>query len=593
MKKLTQLATAILLTVCLCTITANAAQDGSWAVTTGGDYSDSGNWIDGNIADDSTSIAYFTNGITALAVINMQTNRTLGTINFSDAGANQHWWLSGEGNTLTLDDGGSTPVINVDGGVWGASINANLSGSNGFNKTGFKILNLYDSPISGTVTIVEGMLSLAWDTALQNADVIASIGSILEIANTKTANCQSITVDFAVIKPSFGGGIGINSPLTLGANEWSSVIDSDNLTNTININGAVTLSADCQFGVGGDGSILNLNSPVSGPYKLHFLPHSDNATHINTVNINAANTYGGDTILDNWGCSPIFELNVNQGFPFTELRMELHNALDTTSVSLDLNNNTQKVSNLVMTPGDGSFADQYLEITGSAAGILTVTNLFWSPGVDNGAHIKLSGGTLVLENGCSIQDKIVIENAAFINNGGWYGGTDAGFELKPGAKVGGTGFLGWETSASDLIITSGATISPGNSIGALGCWNLEMQNGSMYDWEVENGTSSDLVDVRGLLDISGAEVNSITVNVTVIGGIEPWDINTLFYTANGTEGISGSTNSIFLSYEHGITGPEHPYIDVNNNMLITGIIVPEPATLGLIAILGLAFFRRK
>jgi len=273
--------------------------------------------------------------------------------------------------------------------------------------------------------------------------------------------------------------------------------------------------------------------------------------------------------------------------------MELHNALDTTSISLDLNDKIQKVSNLVMTPGDGSFADQYLEITGSAAGKLTVTNLFWSPGVANGAHIKLSGGTLVLENGCSVSDTIVIKNATFINNGGWYGGPDANLELNPGAKVGGTGFLGWETSAADLVIPSGATITPGNSIGALGCWNLEMQSGSMYDWEVEDGTSSDLVDVRGLLDISAATENSITVNVSVIGGIEPWDINTLFYTANGTEGISGSTNSVFLSYEHGITGPEHPEIDVNNNMVVSGIIIPEPATLGLLALLGLAFLRRN
>jgi len=587
MKKLTTL----IIILCICSISAIAAQDGSWALTTGGDYSTPGNWVGGNIADDSTSVAYFTNGITAFAKINFQTNRTIGTLNFSGEG--DQWWFDGMGNTLTLDDGGLTPVIDVGGNLWGASINANLSGSDGFTKTGSKILNVYNGPVSGTVTVVEGMLSIAWDGALQNADVVVNSNTILEIANTKTANCESITVNFGTIKPAPGGGIGINSPLTLGANEWFSVIDSDNITNTINVNGHVTLTADCQMGIGGNGSVLNLNQPVTGPYKLHFLPHSDNATHINTVNINAANTYDGVTILDNWGCSPIFELNVNQGFPLTELRMELHNALNPTSVSLDLNNNTQKVSKLVLTPGDGSFANQYIEITGNSAGLLTVTNLFWSPGVANGAHIKLSGGTLVLENGCSIQDKIVIKNAAFINKSGWYGGPNAYFDLKPGAKIGGIG-LGWTGNASsNLVIPAGATISPGNSIGAAVCWNLEMQSGSLYDWEVESGTSSDLVDVRGLLDISGAVDNSITVNVSVIGGIDESDVNTLFYTANGTEGISGSTNSIFLSYEIGITGPQHPFVDVNTNMVIGGIIVPEPGTIGLISLIVLAFLRKK
>jgi len=102
-----------------------------------------------------------------------------------------------------------------------------------------------------------------------------------------------------------------------------------------------------------------------------------------------------------------------------------------------------------------------------------------------------------------------------------------------------------------------------------------------------------LVDVRGLLDISAAAENSITVNVSTIGAIDEFDINTLFYTAGGTDGISGSTNSIFLNYEIGVSGPQHPYIDANTNMVISGIIVPEPGTIGLLSLLALAFLRRK
>ena len=118
-----------------------------------------------------------------------------------------------------------------------------------------------------------------------------------------------------------------------------------------------------------------------------------------------------------------------------------------------------------------------------------------------------------------------------------------------------------------------------------------MQSGSFYNWEVEDGTNSDAVAINGLLNISGVVENSVTVNVSVIGEIDPLNTNLLFYTAGGT-GISGSTDSIFLSYEYGITGPEHPFINADNNIVISGI-VPEPGIIGLLSLLGLALMRKK
>jgi len=241
------------------------------------------------------------------------------------------------------------------------------------------------------------------------------------------------------------------------------------------------------------------------------------------------------------------------------------------------------------------FTAHYVEITGEDEAVLEITNTFFSwEAVPGSTVIKQTGGKIICNGpGCSLSSKMIITNATFINNGAWWGGPSGEFELQSGAKIGGTGFLSWNTgNTTNLVIPAGATISPGNSIGALGCWNLIMEDGSMYDWEVENGTSSDLVDIRGVLDISSAADNSITVNVSVIGGIDESDINTLFYTQGGTEGISGSTNSIFLSYEPGVVGPEHPYIDANTNMVITGI-APEPAIFGLLSLLALAFLRRK
>ena len=567
--------TTLLFALCLCTISANAAQDGSWALTTGGDYSDSGNWIDGNIADDSTSVAYFTNGITAFAVINLQTNRTIGTLNLSGEG--DQWWFAGEGNSLTLDDGGTKPVINVGGNLWGASINANLSGSDGFNKTGAKLLSILTGPISGDINIEEGALRLGWENSMPNINniTVGTAGTLI-IGETNTINC----------------------PLTLnrsdtGVNEFAIDVEPGK---ACNINSNIIMSANSGIMATGNDAVLNLNSPISGAYSLRLTGRAVDGD-IGIFNLNAVNTYSSNTTFSTWGSNPRFELNVNQGIPlnadYRNLTLEVYDSSANSSVTFDLNDKTQKISSVFVALHGGQ-NNHSAVITGSDSSVLEVTNAFTTWEYASGTVIKQTGGKIIFNGpGFGLATKMIITNATFLNNGAWWGGPNAELDLQPGAKIGGTGFLGWETSAADLVIPAGATITPGNSIGALGCWNLEMQNGSMYDWEVENGTSSDLVDVRGLLDISSAAENSITVNVSVIGGIEPWDINTLFYTASGTEGISGDTNSILLSYEPGITGPDHPYIDVDNNMVVSDIIIPEPAALGFLAILGLTFLRRK
>ncbi len=568
MKKLTTL----FIFLCLCTISTNAAQDGSWALTTGGDYSNPGNWIDGNIADDATSIAHFTNGITATAVISFQNNRTNGTLNFS--GEADQWWFDGAGNTLTLDNGGSTPVIDVEGNFWGASINANLSGSDGFTKTGSKLLNLYVSPVSGDIDIQEGALRLAWESPIPNINniTVGAAGTLI-IGETNTLNC----------------------PLTLNHTDtWVNAYALDVEPGKVcNINSNVTMTADSGLVVTGNGSgentVLNLNSPVSGAYSLRLMGRAVDAD-VGIFNINAVNTYSGNTTLCTWGSNPLFELNVNQGIPLTdqagELRLEVYNSSANSSVTLDLNDKIQKVSTLFIAL-DGSQSGHSAVITGNDAGVLEITNVFTTWESAPGTVIKQTGGKIICNGpGCGLATKMIIANATFINNGAWWGGPLGEFELQAGGKIGGTGFLGWETSASNLVITSGATITPGNSIGQVGCWNLELEEGSMYDWEVDDG-SFDAIDVRSNLFLPSV-VNSVTVNVSHVGDVQPGQTNWLIYV---TTDIIGSVDSIYMDYPISMTGPEHPEI-LYGHVMVTDLI-PEPATLGLLALLGLAFLRRK
>jgi len=572
--------TIYLTSLCLYTATALFAADGTWNVDADGDWSTAGNWNSGTIADGAGSTANFTYDISAARNIAVDSNRTIGNLSFDDG----PYYINGP-NVLTLDNNGSQPVITCNGNSWGQLINVSLAGNNGFSVSGnIDLILNNNNDVSGSVTCSSKM-QIMNENALKNADVTMT-ASELQIRTINPVYMKSLTLTKAnatlgQLIPYWGINPVINTPITLNPDvNWAFIIGPRNQAMTFNSN--ITLSASSKLGISEANGILTFNAPFSGAGNLTL--NLDVWATPSTINLNAENSFAGYVNLESYNSSAgRFELGTNKVFDnCTQLKI-----LNTSgSPVLDMNGYTQTVGTLVVE--NNSAASIASEITGNVNGVLEVTNSlnFYETAGANATSVKFAGGKLICASSSSftLEIPLVITNATFIKNNFSAGSTAGYFDLQAGAKIGGDGYLyGSDSATTNLDVKSGATFTPGdNSIGTLTCYNINMKDGSKYDWEV-NSTTADLVKANGVLDISDGE---ITVNVikagSPIGG--PYTL----FTAVG--GIVGSATDINMIYEAGIAGPAHPTI-VGNDIVAT--IVPEPGSIAVLSLIIITLLRRK
>ncbi len=199
-------------------------------------------------------------------------------------------------------------------------------------------------------------------------------------------------------------------------------------------------------------------------------------------------------------------------------------------------------------------------------------------GTADGGLTKLGAGTLTLSNTCSYTGPTVVSTGTLLLN---TLGNSKSIVVADGATLGDV--------SGTLTIPASVTVSPGNSIGTMNVINnLAINGGCIYEWEVDVENSADLINVIDVLDFSATDANSITVNVDAIGAVLSDETNILFSAGS----INGTADKIFMSYAVGNSGPENPTIN-GNNIEITDIVVPEPAIIGFISLLALAFMRRN
>jgi len=136
------------------------AADGEWNVDADGNWSDTGNWLDGIVADGADSTATF-DGISATRTVTADTARTIGHIRFDDGSDNLR--ITGT-NALTLDTTSGTPTIHVDNHDQELTITCVVDGNDGIAKVGAGILRLSGTNIfTGGVELNDGSIYMTND----------------------------------------------------------------------------------------------------------------------------------------------------------------------------------------------------------------------------------------------------------------------------------------------------------------------------------------------------------------------------------------------------------------------------------------------
>jgi len=176
-----------------------------------------------------------------------------------------------------------------------------------------------------------------------------------------------------------------------------------------------------------------------------------------------------------------------------------------------------------------------------------------------------------------------------------------------GATVSGTGMMG------DLVIESGSSIAPGNSVGEIEAANVTWEGNGSFEFEVNDftlggaGTTWDLLTANELtFTESGAGNYALSVSSldgATTGEALNFDQNSnyslLFAQANSLSGFDPSLFAIDASgfESENVVNPEAVWsvssLGTNLFLNYTVTAIPEPTSFGLLGLLGLAYSARR
>ncbi|HEU6448252.1 MAG TPA: autotransporter-associated beta strand repeat-containing protein [Verrucomicrobiae bacterium] len=478
-----------------------------------------------------------------------------------------------DNGTLILAPSGSTTLNNFISGSGNVSVNASgtttLSAQNAYSggttNSGGTLNIANDSAVgAGPVTYLSGAVHIADETVITNTFVVPSstADSMLDlVSGTATwAGDIVLTGGGAQFRPS-----GINGTLYLtGHGNFGN-------RNFIIPRGSVHIAGNADFSATGSASSFDRNSTGNSG----FFTVEDNASvSFAQFSLGGGQASGGRMILT---------INDNANFTVTA-NFDLHNSTASSAVSsINLNGGTLTVGGFIKTrTGSSQLSTNFFNggtlkayaanssflpalsgfkavvqsggaiVDDSGFPITIAAPLTHDPafGTADGGLIKLGPGTLTLGGASTYLGNTVVSNGTLalaasgsianstniIVAGGIFDISAAGgFTLGSGKTISGFG-----TINGNFSVSSGATLSPGLSIGTLTFNNaLSMAAGSTNIFEINHSPlTNDIVNVGGTLALNGTLIVTNTGNSSVAAG----DSFKLF----NASGVSGSFTKVLL-----------------------------------------------
>ena len=381
------------------------AANGTWTGAAGTQiWGGTGNWVSSIIADGAGFTASFVYGYTTNQTLSVNTNRTIGNITFTDteAGTLNNLTLTKHASdyTLTLNNSGSSPVINVTQSDRTLTIYPKVAGTAGLTKSGpGKLVLAGADAYTGATIISAGTLNLTG--SLTGGTAISTSGtSILdESALGVISGAASITQGSSV------------TSILAGANSYTgaTIVSAGTLSLTGSLSGGTAISTS-GTGVLSESVVTGL---ISGAASI-----TQGSSGISTLA--GANSYTGATIV-NAGTLVI------SGSPAGNSAVTVNGG----TLTLDYTTNTGKIYNsAILTLGGGTLnlsGGSHLEVVGSTtltAGTASIVTRPLGTAVLQMNAITRGAGASINFGAASIANTDTLNTNGILGTWATIGGTD-------------------------------------------------------------------------------------------------------------------------------------------------------------------------
>jgi len=527
------------------------AVNGVWIGTGNSTWSNTANWQGGFIADGVGATATFTNGgLGGNRTFTVDSTRTLGTLTVGE-NKSVHIGTSG-GAVLIFDNNGSASQVTM----------ASTTGQNFY------------------------------------IDVAFELKGDLNIKNDKN-NDSSRHLNFGAITNTSVG----NVTITHNAGSLAS-------------GGKVNMLGIISDGTGGNGTVsLYMDNKATSTYALSLTAANTyrGSTTLKSgyLDLQNANAIQNSTLIMNGGTLQFNSSVTGNAFTLGGLSSSTagagynialqNNAATPAAIALSVGKNNANTTYAGVLSGGGS-------LTKIGAGTLTLSNVNIFSGVTT-----ISGGELAIASAGLINN-----SDATINGGTLRYNSSTAYSKALTFTSGTLAGTNWNGGLSGQSIGAGKTISPGNSPGTAATIDQTWAGGGTYVWEINDATAAaagtdpgwDLLSGSGTLAITATSATPFNIDVTsltlanVAGDATnfvpatqySWliadfanPITTFDATAFNVD-TTGFSNAFTGTFAVALGGTGAVPGD-SSQVYVT--YVPEPATMGLLAIGALAVLRRR